>query len=61
MKIFVCLLLTLCSAYGAAKPNIIIILSDDAGFADFGFQGCAEYPTPHIDSIAKNGVTFTNG
>lgn len=45
----------------AAKPNVIVILSDDVGWAEFGFQGGKDIPTPNIDSIAKNGVKFTNG
>lgn len=43
------------------KPNIIIILTDDMGFADVGFNGCKDIPTPNIDRIATNGVKFTNG
>lgn len=43
------------------KPNIIIILGDDMGYADVGFHGCKDIPTPNIDSIAKNGVRFTSG
>jgi len=42
-------------------PNIIVFLSDDVGYGEFGFQGNPEIPTPNIDSIAKNGVRFTNG
>ena len=46
----------------AKKPaNILIILCDDVGYGEFGFQGNKEIPTPHIDSIAKNGVRFTQG
>ncbi len=44
-----------------AKPNIIVILADDLGYADLGCQGCRDVPTPHIDSIAQGGVRFTNG
>jgi arylsulfatase A-like enzyme len=42
-------------------PNILIILSDDVGYGEYGFQGNKQIPTPHIDSIAKNGVRFTQG
>ena len=45
----------------ADRPNIIIFLADDLGYADLGCQGCTDIPTPHIDSIAKNGVRFTQG
>ena len=45
----------------AAKPNIVFILADDMGYADCGVQGCTDFATPHIDSIARNGVRFTNG
>jgi len=43
------------------KPNIVLILSDDAGYADFSMNGCKEFSTPNIDSIARRGVRFTQG
>jgi arylsulfatase A-like enzyme len=43
------------------KPNVLIFLSDDVGWAEYGFQGSKDIPTPNIDSIAKNGVRFAQG
>jgi arylsulfatase A-like enzyme len=43
------------------RVNIIIFLADDLGYADVGINGCKDIPTPHIDSIARNGVRFTDG
>ncbi len=43
------------------KPNVILILADDLGWAELGCQGGSDIPTPHIDSIARNGVRFTDG
>ena len=45
----------------ADRPNIILILADDLGYADVGVNGCEDVPTPRIDSIATNGVRFNNG
>ncbi len=42
------------------KPNVIVILTDDQGYGDVGFNGCIDIPTPNIDRIAKNGVVFRN-
>src|SRR5436190_3811529 len=42
-------------------PNVIVIVGDDMGYADVGMHGGKDIPTPNIDSIAKNGVRFTNG
>jgi len=41
-----------------AKPNILLILSDDAGYNDFGFQGSKDMLTPRIDALAADGVIF---
>jgi arylsulfatase A-like enzyme len=41
------------------RPNILIIVGDDMGYADIGVHGCKDIPTPHIDSLAKNGTRFT--
>lgn len=43
------------------QPNIIVLLADDLGYGELGCQGNPEIPTPHIDSIAKDGIRFTQG
>ena len=45
----------------AAPANILIFFADDLGWGETGAQGNKDIPTPHIDSIAKNGVRFTSG
>lgn len=43
----------------AQQPNIMLILSDDAGYADFGFHGSKDFKTPNLDALAASGVKFT--
>jgi arylsulfatase A-like enzyme len=45
----------------AVQPNVLILFADDLGYADLGIQGAKDIPTPHIDSIGKNGVRCTSG
>ncbi len=40
------------------RPNIIVILSDDMGFSDIGCYG-GEIQTPNLDTLAANGLRFT--
>jgi arylsulfatase A-like enzyme len=49
------------SAGFAAAPNILLIVGDDMGFADVGFNGCRDIPTPNLDALAASGVRFTHG
>lgn len=42
------------------KPNVLIILLDDAGYNDFGFMGSKDLKTPNIDALANDGVVFTD-
>lgn len=63
MKTFACVSLSLllalaASAQGAERPNIILIMVDDMGFSDLGFQG-GEINTPNIDALAADGVRFS--
>ncbi len=43
------------------KPNIVLLFSDDAGYADFGFHGSKIMKTPNLDKLAKQAVRFTQG
>ena len=44
----------------ATQPNLVLIYADDLGYTDLSCQGSKYYETPHIDSLAKEGMTFTN-
>ena len=56
------LLGVLCDPSAAGdKPNILIIVSDDQGYVDAGFQGGKDVPTPHLDKLAASGVRCTYG
>lgn len=45
----------------SGRPNILVIVADDLGYADLGFQGCKDIPTPCVDALCKSGVRCTNG
>ena len=59
--IFLLLGVISCSTNEEKNPNIIVIISDDQGYADVGLQGSREIFTPNIDRIANNGVVFSEG
>jgi arylsulfatase A-like enzyme len=48
-------------ADNASRPNLVVILADDYGYGDCGIHGCKDIPTPHLDTLAKNGVRCSNG
>ncbi|MDE0105206.1 MAG: sulfatase-like hydrolase/transferase [Bryobacterales bacterium] len=41
-------------------PNIVLVLSDDQGWNDVGFNGGEFYETPHLDRLAREGIVFSN-
>jgi len=43
------------------RPNIVFIMADDLGYADLSCTGRREYRTPHIDSLARDGLMLTQG
>lgn len=50
--------ITFCHAQ--KSPNIVFILIDDMGWKDVSYMGSSYYETPHIDKLAKQGMTFSN-
>lgn len=55
------LLLVSGQLFATEKPNFIVILTDDQGYADVGFNGSKDIRTPNIDRIASEGTKFNNG
>ncbi len=43
-----------------SMPNIVIILTDDQGYADVGVYGAVGFTTPHLDRLASEGMRFTD-
>ena len=42
------------------RPDVVLIVADDLGYADLGFQGSEEIATPHLDRLARAGVRFSD-
>ncbi len=49
------------NALAAEKPNIIVFMADDMGYADAGFTGSQDILTPNLDKLAASGVVFRQG
>ncbi|MEM7231281.1 MAG: sulfatase-like hydrolase/transferase [Planctomycetota bacterium] len=64
IRLILALLVSSSTLVAADRPNILVLYSDDNGYGDFGFQpDCVpemKKLTPNIDSIARDGVRFTN-
>ncbi len=55
------LLLITARAETAQKPNVLMIISDDQAWSDYGFMGHKHIQTPHLDKLAAESLTFTRG
>ena len=54
--------ITCCSARAANDhPNIVLIISDDQAWNDYGFMGHKQIQTPHLDRLAKQSALFARG
>lgn len=43
------------------RPNIVLLVSDDGGWADFGFNNCPDFKTPSLDKLSATGTVFHQG
>ena len=50
----------LSAAESDRRPNVLVVLTDDQGWGDLSINGNKNLETPHLDSIAKDGVSFEN-
>jgi uncharacterized sulfatase len=49
------------AAQEVERPNVVLIISDDQGWGDFGFMGSKEISTPHLDALARESLVFPRG
>ena len=59
LRLVACFIAAVCVS-AADRPNIVLILADDLGYSDVGFNGATFYETPNIDRLARQGMTFSN-
>jgi arylsulfatase A-like enzyme len=60
-RAFILLLVVVGGALGAQRrPNVVLIMTDDAGYGDFGSYGATDVKTPNLDRLARDGVRFTD-
>jgi len=61
LLLFLVVVLTTGNLLRAAPPNILVIVSDDQAWTDYGFMGHREIRTPHLDRLASESRRFTRG
>lgn len=61
LAVMFCLSGQILAAEPAKKPNILVIVGDDMGYADVGVHGCKDIPTPHLNALSNSGTRFTSG
>jgi arylsulfatase A-like enzyme len=44
----------------AQRPNVVLIITDDVGYGDFGAYGATDIKTPNVDRLAREGVKLTD-
>ncbi|MEO0793905.1 MAG: arylsulfatase [Verrucomicrobiota bacterium] len=58
--LFLCLAWGLSSGLAASKPNVVIVITDDQGYGDLGFNGNANIKTPNIDRLSEESIHLEN-
>jgi len=61
MRVFLILVVLGGSLLAAGKPNIVLIISDDHAWSDYGFMGHPDIRTPHLDKLAERSMVFGRG
>ena len=61
LSILLLLVVTGLTTAADRKPNVLLIVGDDMGYADVGVHGCKDIPTPNLDRLANAGVRCTSG
>src|SRR5438309_476480 len=57
---FLLLVACLAAPLAAQRPNVVLIITDDVGYGDFGAFGAPDVKTPNIDRLARAGVRMTD-
>jgi hypothetical protein len=60
LRIAALAVLTAALAEAQSRPNVVLIMTDDAGYGDLGVYGATDLRTPNLDGLARDGVRFTD-